>query len=187
VSALRREVILALTLMLAGTAVAGAQAPPPTDQDGDGASPPADCNDLDPAVRPGRPEIPENGLDDDCVGGDARLPHTKAKPRLLLQPQADRSFLVSRVIVYRVSSGSTVVVRCRGRGCPVPALRRRVFTYTRKLSIGFRMRARPGARISVLVSHPRQVGIVTAYQFLRRGGVRAHECDVAPGSLTQDC
>jgi hypothetical protein len=41
--------------------------------------------------------------------------------------------------------------------------------------------------ISLLVSHPRQVGIVTAYQFLREGAVRAHDCDVAPGSLSQDC
>ena len=45
--------------------------PPPVDQDADGVSPPTDCLDTNSAVRPGAPEIAGNGLDDDCVGGDA--------------------------------------------------------------------------------------------------------------------
>jgi hypothetical protein len=38
----------------------------PADADGDGWSPPADCNDQNPLVNPGRPETPYNGIDDDC-------------------------------------------------------------------------------------------------------------------------
>ncbi len=38
----------------------------PSDADGDGWSPPADCNDQNPLVNPGRPETPYNGIDDDC-------------------------------------------------------------------------------------------------------------------------
>jgi hypothetical protein len=45
--------------------------PPPVDRDGDGVSPPEDCDDTNSAVRPGAVEVPGNGLDDDCVGGDA--------------------------------------------------------------------------------------------------------------------
>ena len=41
--------------------------------DGDGCLGP-DCNDEDPFVNPGADEICENGLDDDCAGGDADCP-----------------------------------------------------------------------------------------------------------------
>jgi hypothetical protein len=115
-------------------------------------------------------------------------PQTRAVPRLVLQPQANRTFLVRRALVRRVSGGSTVIGRCRGPGCRIQAVRRQAFSYADVLTVpGFRgMRARPGTRISLLVSHPAQVGIVTVYKF-GRGGVRAAECEVAPGSQFQDC
>jgi hypothetical protein len=41
------------------------------DKDFDGVQPPADCDDANASVRPGATEVPGNGLDDDCTGGDA--------------------------------------------------------------------------------------------------------------------
>jgi arylsulfatase A-like enzyme len=35
-----------------------------------------DCDDSDPAVHPGAPEIPDDGIDQNCVGGDASMKAT---------------------------------------------------------------------------------------------------------------
>ncbi|MEZ4235240.1 MAG: MopE-related protein [Myxococcota bacterium] len=41
----------------------------PNDQDGDGFSPPQDCDDHDPDVHPGAVDTPYDGIDSDCGGG----------------------------------------------------------------------------------------------------------------------
>jgi hypothetical protein len=41
------------------------------DDDGDNTAVPADCNDRDASVHPGAVDVPGDGIDQDCVGGDA--------------------------------------------------------------------------------------------------------------------
>jgi hypothetical protein len=41
------------------------------DADGDGVRRPADCNDTNPAIHPGAVDVPDDGIDQDCSGGDA--------------------------------------------------------------------------------------------------------------------
>jgi hypothetical protein len=41
------------------------------DADGDGVRRPADCNDTNPAIRPGAADPPDDGVDQDCSGTDA--------------------------------------------------------------------------------------------------------------------
>ena len=43
------------------------------DLDHDGFAAPADCDDSDPAVRPGVADAPDNGLDENCDGADATI------------------------------------------------------------------------------------------------------------------
>ena len=47
------------------------------DRDGDGVLEDADCNDTNPAVRPGATDKPDNGIDENCDGADA-LPRVDA-------------------------------------------------------------------------------------------------------------
>ncbi len=64
-----------------------------SDQDGDGASAlfgGGDCNDADPKIRPGRLDLPGDGIDQNCSGHDLVLPvkQNRATPRTPTQNSA---------------------------------------------------------------------------------------------------
>ena len=57
--------------LLAGCESVDVSAALVADFDGDGVRKPADCNDANPAIRPGAPEVADNSVDEDCDGMDA--------------------------------------------------------------------------------------------------------------------
>lgn len=158
------------------------------DADGDGFNrPPSgrDCNDSNPNIHPGARDIPNNGIDENCDGRDARPRRLSPRPdttmRRLNFPRGAR---VKSLIVTRVARGYRIVVTCRGRGCP--RTQRRRATSRRPIKLGSYKGAflRRGAvvRVNVLVRGRTRIG--SYYEFrVARGTVKERTGCLAPGKL----
>src|SRR5262249_3959403 len=84
----------------------------PADKDGDGIPVTADCDDNNANVRPGAQDIPGNGIDEDCTGGDATFPKLTAE--VGLTSAAFPAFTkVLRLRVTSLTGGETVLVTCK--------------------------------------------------------------------------
>ena len=97
--------------------------PPPPDLDRDGYPLPADCNDTNPVIRPGAPDLPGDGIDENCTGQDA-FPFLT--PQVVAYFTFERNETrVHKIVVSDVRPGATVFVGCVGRGCPHQGVRYR--------------------------------------------------------------
>jgi Putative metal-binding motif len=145
--------------------------PPPPDQDGDGFFTGQDCNDLDPAIRPGAVEVPGNAVDENCDGIRADLPSIAAGVSTTWTVRGAR-VRVDRLLVSGVDAGATVEVRCRGRRCPV---KRRQGGEPRRGRVNMlgvlkrrARRFRAGQTIEVRITSPDRIGKVVRYRLVRR-------------------
>jgi hypothetical protein len=141
--------------------------PAPRDLDGDGVAAPEDCADQNSTVFPGAPEVPGNGLDDDCAGGDA--------PGRLLAAiknkwtELRRRVRIDALRVRDAPAGALVEVTCAGRRCPFKRKSTAVNSKGNAHLMRFfkRDRLRPKIRIDVRVTYPNTIGYVGRFRIRR--------------------
>ena len=163
-------------------------AAPPTDNDKDGISPPTDCDDNNAAVRPGAAEVPGNGVDEDCAGGDQALPPGRVASGVdfFFDARNLRFTKVGRLEVTSIPAGATVQVRCIGgkrKGCRFKSKKRsftkatakfsakRYFNFTKRVRGRKRKivsRLKKGTKIEIRVTTPTMIGKVVTFT-TRRG------------------
>ncbi len=153
------------------------------DADADGASPPSDCNDADPAIRPGAPDAPGDRIDQDCSGADSRYPELTATTNFATVSTA--TTVVRIIEVSRLRGGETITVRCRGRRCPFATrtykdVKRGKRTLGRALLKGRALK--PGTTITVRVTAPRTIGTLTVLTVRKGTRPRVTRSCLAPGA-----
>src|SRR3954452_18830511 len=160
----------------APTPVAGAP-----DADRDGVPAGTDCDDTNSKVYPGAPEVAGDGIDQDCNGADAA-----GRVSALVAFSSNSTSKSTKFTSLRVTdapAGASVLVACRGRGCP----KSRTFTTSAKGSVSltraFRKRLRVGAVVSIAVTTPNAVGKVRVLTVKRKRVVGRTLC-LPPGAVT---
>jgi Putative metal-binding motif len=155
---------------------------PRVDTDKDGYTSDVDCDDLDRRVHPGAPEVPNDGVDQDCNGADA-AGHLSAVVGFSWSKHGS-SIKVKTLKVSEAPPAATVTVTCSGKrkGCPKP----KTFATSAKGSVSmskmFRKRLKPGATITVEVAAVNTIGRVKRYTIRRKGDPRTQTLCRAPGA-----
>jgi hypothetical protein len=158
-----------------------------TDRDGDGVTNDKDCQPDNPAIP--RPEIPQNGIDEDCNGKDAPYPKLSSSTRGKATWLFYRSYTVlTKLLALKVPAGATVQVRCSGRSCPAhKLLKRKVRKARASLDLRTakvrRMHIVPVTTVEVRITQPGHVGRVKSWRFskLRKDPKEVDRC-LAVGS-----
>ena len=159
------------------------------DADGDRVSPPRDCNDRDPAIRPGAVDKPRDGIDQDCSGADAEYPQLLATTGLSYTVETRARFAATTVIhaitLRRLRGGERATLRCTGRRCPFkvkayPKLKRGSRVFGAVLLRGRKLPA--GTTISIRVTARGAIGRATVVRIRRRMNPKITRACLRPGA-----
>jgi hypothetical protein len=163
--------------------------PPPgacTDCDADGYPSNVDCNDRIAAINPGVADIPGNAVDEDCSGSPAPFPRLGSTIDYGFAFKSGNRTTFTKLSVGPARAGSTIRVRCTGRGCPFKAAKtRKVSKDARKLNLVKLMRRaklRPGARLEVRVTKPAMIGTVGRFTVRAGKAPKATFLCLTPGA-----
>jgi Ca2+-binding RTX toxin-like protein len=164
---------------------------PPADLDNDGVIEGTDCNDRNASIRPGAPDPPADGIDQNCDGKDTDLPVLEPGFRFGFDRPSRRGTKITVLEVNKLPARSKVVVTCRTtaqfpRRCPFRrATRNRGRSATLKLTSLLKRRTLPvGTRIELTISAPDFVTKVRRYTVRRISAPRTEDLCLAPGEKT---
>ena len=141
--------------------------PPSSDADADGVQRPLDCRDDDAAIRPGIPDRPGDGVDQDCSGADADYPLLVRRIRHAYRTSAAGFTQFTKLQVIPVRAGDRVRLRCKGQGCPLSRRVLRVKKDRPALSVLpalDRAKLRKGAVLELRVTRRATIGVLTRWK-----------------------
>jgi Ca2+-binding RTX toxin-like protein len=153
-----------------GPAGPGAVTPPAlavVDGDRDGVVAGVDCDDTRAAIRPGAREVPGNGVDEDCAGGDARAPLVSGRLSFDFTAFPNGTTRADRLIVRELQAGGRAELRCSGR-CSFRKKVGKARAGTVNLRKLIRGRLRTGAVLEVRLTAPGTIGRVVRFK-MRNG------------------
>jgi hypothetical protein len=104
------------------------------DLDRDGFVLPGDCDDRNPAVHPRARDIPQNGVNEDCVRGDARFRRNPTRLRLGVALDGSRT-RITLLRLEHVPRGARIRVTCRDRRHSCPLRSRRIGVRGKKRTV----------------------------------------------------
>jgi Ca2+-binding RTX toxin-like protein len=139
------------------------------DADRDGVLAGADCDDSRDSVRPGARDIPGNGIDEDCSGGDAK--RALAGGRLSFEFLAFRNGTTkpTRLLVRDLPGGGCAVLHCKGGGCAFRTKAGKPKNGAVNLRKLLKRRLRAGAVLEVRLSAPDATTRVIRFTMRKRG------------------